>query len=208
MAKPPVTLAIDPVSLRNFDKALREYHRVSRKSVPEVLNRTALNLAFWASYFCQKGPDRAAEIKAGMDNPYAVLNWKYTQRGWAHPKRNEIDRALRTFLAGRAASSGYIARGWARAGRIIKERAGLSAPFRLTKKMSREGKGRAILAKEAVRSFCEITNYATTKSPSSTAALYQFGDTAMKQAITFKVSDMYVYINRKLKEAAERFNRK
>lgn len=208
MARPPVTLEIDQKSLRDFDRALRDYHAASRKDIPEVLNRTALNLAFWASYFCHKGPNKASEVEAGMHNPYAVMNWKYTQKGWVHPKRNEIDKALKTFLASRAATSAFIARGWAKAGNIIKDRTGIKSPVRLTRQTKKDGFGRAILAREAIYSFAEIANMAASKSKSSGQALLNWGETAMKQAITYKVQDMYVYINRKLAQRAAEFNRK
>ena len=203
-----VSIEIDKSSLRQFQNAIQTYHLATRKDIPEVVNRAALNLAFRSAQFTQIADRQAIKSMKGVRNPYALVNWNYTQQNKPHPKRKQMDAAVRKFFNSRSAAAGFFRRGWVEAGRKIQEATGLRPGVRVTGIGRRKGWGRATPAREALRSFALITNYAASKTKGSGEALVKFGGEGLKKAVNFVANDMLTYAQKKLAKRAQEFSRK
>lgn len=199
------SLELDPASVRNFQSALEIYRRATRKDVPEVVNRAAINLAFRSAQFTPKAdiPSSIGKIR----NIYAFTNWVYTQRGIKHPTKARRDAAFSRLIRQRVSVAGFIRRGWAQAGKRIQQQSGIRGSVRIPGLGGRRGKGTGTMARQAILSFAEIVNFSTSKSVTSASALKRYGGEGLQEAIRFVTGDMMEYARKKLDQRAREFNR-
>lgn len=210
MAKP--VFEVDKRSLRGLNKALVQYQFATKKSFADVANRAAVNLAFRAAQFTHKAQIKkdASYIQntLGMRNAYAVARWyNKVHRGKVLKTRREVERATNALINARVSARGFIAGGWAKAGRSLKKMAGVKGGARVTGIKTRTGVGRSTMARGVLRAFAELVNASLSKSPSSAAALAKYGGEGLNKSVRFVAADMLTYAREKLAQQARKFNR-
>ena len=204
--KPTLTL-----DTRGFDRALREYQKATGKTVPQVVNRAAVNLAFRSAQFTPPADKFAVASGKGIRNPWAFVNYTLKKQGKKLPKnRDAYNKALAMILRKRAAAVGFIRAGWVKAGRAIKDKAGnVGSTMRPPGGVSRRlGVGRGTPAIEALNAFALIVNASdNAKSETGPKALQRYGGAGLQKAIGFVTRDMLDYARKKMAQNAARFNR-
>ena len=203
----PVTFDIDPRSMRAFESALRQYSAASKRTNAEIVNKKAVDLAFRAAQLTKKADKFSVRSGKGIRNPWAFTKWDLKRRGKKLPKsRDAMINATRRVLNARAARVGFIAAGWAQAGRKLKAQAGVKGGS--VKGFGRKlGRGSASMARATIRAFAELVNKSTSKSESSPDALVKHGSKGAADAIRFVTADMLVYARRKYGKTNQAFNR-
>jgi hypothetical protein len=210
VARPILNFEIDPADLRRFDKALRTYAEATKKDVPYILNRSAMNLAFRACSFTHQANKEAIRAMTGVNNVYALVNWNRSQKGLPGLAKAGREAAVRKFIAARVRAVGFIRAGWLKPARKLQKvvRGAKPAGVNIRGLNNKIGKGTATLARASLNAFSEIVNQSTSKSPTSPAALVKHGGEGLRKAVRFVTNDMLTYAREKLAKNAAKFNRR
>lgn len=164
---------------RAFSKTLREYTRLSSKSVPEAVNRTAKDVAIRTIKETDKA--EASEIRSALKTnglAYKLIN----KTGL---KAAEIKKKAEALIRARVRSAGYIRAGWYKAAQAFGGRGGKTKPGGLAE----QGKG---------TKATERTQTATLEN--KTVGAPEVSGPALARAMESKRKDLLVYIAKKLRK--------
>jgi hypothetical protein len=211
------TFEVDRKSLRELQSALRLYEKATKRDVPYICNRAAMNLAFRGFQFT-KMADKAtvvAGLKPSPKYPHpqararAIVVSRFKARGEAVPKGGRVTRLANALLAGRI-RAGFIRAGWLRAAKKLQKSVRGGRPMGITTKgiSPRAGRGDATLARQSLLSFAAIMNQSVSKSKTSGQALVQYGSEGMRKAMRFVIDDLRTYATERLRKQAAKFNKR
>lgn len=184
------------VNVDKFVFALRAKKAACQHTMPDILNKAALNVAFRASSFTPKGS--AALIRSGlMRDPhlrYALTAIRLKQRGIGALKSPLFAKEVARFVSRRASSAGYLRAAYAQA------IANLGGSFRGSQF---KGAAEGFANKATIRKLlAEIVTIVSEPDTSHAAGAERIGKDAIQKAINFVAEDMLVYAQRKLADAA------
>jgi hypothetical protein len=190
---------VSPVANVKLDKflfALRAKKAACQHTMPEILNKAALNICYRASSFTPKGD--ANRIRASlMRDPhlrYALTAIELKKRGVGALKKPEFAKAVERFVSRRASSANYLRAAWAQA---IQN---LGGSFRGAKfKGASEGFANKATVKRLIAEIVAVLDQPTEGKAASAEAI---GMEAVQKAINFVAEDMLTYARQKLAAAA------
>lgn len=208
-AAPQIKIELDQKSKSDFEAALSLYHKATKKEIPVVVNRAAVNLCFKAAKATKQADKQAIKSMQGIYNQVAWLEWNYKRLGREMPPHEDLVKAITKFASSRAASAGFIRRGWVRAAQKLMQKTGVR-PTTATPAGGKNspGKGTATPATQGNDNTAEVVNFATSKSSSSASALTKYGGTALQQAFQTVAADMRGHAEKLLAKQAQQFNKK
>lgn len=184
------------VKIDKFVFALRAKKAACQHTMPDILNKAALNVAFRASSFTPRG--QAALIRTGLfKDPhlrYALTSIHLRKHGIGALKSPLFAKEVARFVSRRAASAGYLRAAYAQA------IANLGGSFRGSQfKGTAEGfANKATISKL----LAEIVTIVSEPDTSHAAGAERIGKVAIQKAIDFVADDMLAYAQRKLAAAA------
>lgn len=182
-------------NINQFVFALRAKKAACRHTMPEIMNKALLNVAFRASSFTPRG--NAAKIRSGlMADPhlrYALTAIALKKRGVGILKKPLFAKEVARFVSRRASSAGYLRAAYAKA---IEQ---LGGTFRGSK-----FRGADSFANKASigRLLAEMVTILEQPDSSHAAGAERIGKQAIEEALAFVAEDMLQYAQRKLAEAA------
>lgn len=204
-----ITFELDKTSLRGLDRALRTYQKATKKDMPDVVNRAAMNVAFRAAQFTPQANKESIRKLIGVRNPYALTVWDLKRRGKRIPKRDKLEAAVNRFIAAKLRTVAFIRAGWIPAAKKLQKVVKGGRPkISLSKIRRLPGKGDAVIARETLNTFSEVINKSTSKSPTSASALFRYGQDGLNKAVSFVTKDMLDYATERLRKNAKTFNRR
>lgn len=186
-----------------FQRALLRYIPTTKRDLPEIVNKRAINVAFKAIRFTPKakpGRVRRQLKKAGKNNaPVAALllnkiQGYYGNAGYYGAKmREEVDE----FIAGKVRSIGYMKSGWLAAAKKLARLAGQRAGRSRAAKVYGEGEhGQAKAAKTGWTPTALIINRAV--------GIADVGQVPLQQALNAEAKEILKHVERKMKKSARR----
>lgn len=217
---------------REFDRTLKEYRKISKKTWPEICDSKALFIAIGAQNATEKADWMAAKAELGAqlspvigkrgkalkrkiltlgDRYYNTLAVKIVvarlrRIGQAIPGADQLKQMALSMVRARAASVAFIKSGWGTAIRILKRRVrDRSAVSDSTARTVGQAKGNAIPAREGNATRTIISNMAQARKygTHNKTALFKFGGPALQQAFDNETSSMKTYIENKMRGDAQ-----
>lgn len=193
------------VDAREFNAALKEYIKVSKRSLTEIVNKRAVNIAFKSIRYTPKATQ--SRIKRDLKqksrtNPKApvgaiLVNYKRGQAGKKGLYGSEMADAVENLRLGRERSSGFIKSGWIGAVQDLAPHAKVfRRPPRIVVKGRPKGYGRP--ARQGINPTAEIVN--------QVAGAVKVGASALQRAMNEDAIDMRTYVAKKMQQDADRFN--
>jgi hypothetical protein len=189
------------IDTREFKAALAQYTRYSKRSLAEIVNKRAVNIAFKAIRHTPKTkkPSINRELRQkSRVAPKAPLGAILAQKG-RNPGLygDEMKKAVESLKAKKAASIGFIKSGWIGAVRDLSPHAKVyRRPPRVIVKGKPQGFGRP--ARRGLNPTAEIVN--------QVAGAVKVGSAALQRAINEDALDMKTYVARKMNQDAKKFN--
>lgn len=205
------------VDSRDFQRAYKDYVAFSRKSLEEIANKTVFEVAKLATTTTKIVPKEQIEsdLRQTADGtaPLAALivNANRKAKGKKGLYGDVMARAVESLIKKRMRASKFVASGWIAAVKAIapfvkQKSSGTPMPMGKTK----SNLGGALPARNvANKASAVIWNsvFGGKNKNSEPARVTQVELEGLEKAIKRKTADMYTYINRKLAEGAQRFNR-
>ena len=193
------------IDTREFNAALREYIKVSKRSLPEIVNKRAVNICFKSIRFTPKA--RKSRIKRDLKqksriNPKApvgaiLINKQRGEAGKPGRYGAEMAAAMERWEIKRNVSSGFIKSGWLGAVKDLAPHAKVfRRPPRVEVKDKPKGYGRP--ARVGINPTAEIVNQVN--------GAVKVGAPALQRAMNADAADMKNYVARKMQQDASRFN--
>ena len=207
-----------------FDKALDEYMKFTKRSVSDVINAKCWFIARGAVNATEKA-DRT-DIESELSAPsrdYApaplaaiIINSRRGKKQEKGLSGRAMAKAIQTMKNARFKSINFLRAGWIPAVKILEQalkRGDISFSKRYAPKMDtgvkKKGvdKGSAIWAKyDRERTFGEIENFVQGgKTPSD--RVHTIIMRGLQKSITAEIASMRTYIEKKMNPAADKFNR-
>lgn len=193
------------VDTREFNAALREYIKVSSRTLPEIVNKRAVNIAFRAI----RHTPRATKSRIKRDlkqksrtNPKAPLgpvlvNYNRGRAGKKGLYGPDMVDAVDQLQLGREKSAGFIKSGWIGAVQDLAPHAKVfRRPPRITVKGKPKGYGKP--ARQGLNPTAEIVN--------QVAGAVKVGSAALQRAINEDAADMRNYVAKRMQQDANRYN--
>lgn len=204
------------VDSKSFDKAYKDYIAFSKKSVEEIANKTVFEVAKLATTTTKTTPKEqiASELKQTVKNgaPLAALivNRDRKAKGRRGLYGPSMAKAVDSLIKRRQRTAKFVAAGWIAAVRAIapfvRQKAGSPMPTGKAK----SSLGGALPARNVAGKASSVIWNSVFGGKGKDSKPQKVTDVelqGLEQAVRRKTADMLVYINRKLKEGAERFNR-
>jgi len=204
------------VDTSSFDRAYRDYVSFSKKSLPEIANKVAFEVAKISTTTTKITPKEqiASELnKAGNNGaPIAALivNRDRKAKGKKGLFGERMQKAMETLIKKRQRGSKFVASGWIAAVKAMAPfvRAKGGAPMPTGKaKSSLGGAQGARNVMDRVSASIWNNVLGGKGAGSKPARVTEVEKQGLAKAISLKQADMLVYIQRKLNEGAQRFNR-
>ena len=217
------------IDTRDFDKALAEYMTFSKKSVADIINTKLYYIARNATMTTQKSDP--AKIRGELEGPSRsypsaplgaiIVNKQLKLAGKKGKSGDGMIKAMEGLIKKRISYINFVRSGWKNAIKQIEaylkttgeyrfaNRWSQNAPFDrgAMKKKTIPSMGKAIVARiERIgRVYGEIQNNVSGKDgkPSITPIKQE----GLQKAVDKETASMRVYIERKLNDGAQRFNR-
>lgn len=145
-----------------------------------------------------------------IDAPLAalILNARRAKDGMPGLYGRAMDRAIRNLLSARYRSDAFLKSGWLESVQklapLVKDKGG-AAPRDPAARQVGRSKGDATPAVNGNNPTAEIVNLASARRDTK-AALIQYGEPGLQQALADEEASMREYIERKMQPDAERFN--
>jgi hypothetical protein len=189
---------VDAGSKPKLDKflfALRAKKAACQHTVPEILNKALLNVAFRAASATPKGsPGRIrADLMRDPNLRYALTAIQLKKRGVGALKSPQFARAVEAFVKRRAASANYLRAAYAKA---IEQ---LGGRFRGSNFKGADGFANKATVNRMIAQMVTILDQPNGSHAASAEAI---GKQAIQEAIDFVAEDMLVYARAKLAAAA------
>lgn len=199
------------VDTSSFDKALREYMKYTRKDLAKVVNQKSYWIARNAVYMTKRMT--AAAIRNELDSP-SRINPQLTVAealivNSERKKGNrltdaELNAAVKRLRAARARSAGYLRSGWLQSVKAMSPHAEKKTPT-FIENQARAELGGALAAVPNNQMKYRSSIWTNVKSPNNkTNAVLQEG---IRLAMAREAQSMMTYVNRKLQQGADKFNR-
>jgi hypothetical protein len=208
-----VTMQIDT---RSFDRALVHYAAATGKTLPEVANRAARNIAYRTVSFLPKA-DRGRIMSVATTDWWPKFIAKKISKGkgfsWTTGRKNvkqhhvqgsytvaEARSVSKRLLSNRARSASFMKSGFAKAAQMFGEARAKpkSSLTRSQAKVDKARKGRAIA--DMVVSY--ISSRKGARAGADKRGKERIGITAMRKAFAFVTDDMVKYTQRELAKHA------
>ncbi len=211
---------------REFTRTLRQYSRISRREIPDIVNTKAFFIARRAviethkadksmiktslgTILKRKGGGRILKLakadKRDMSLAEAILRARAYRAGREQPDKTAIGALIENLIAARMRSIAFLKSGWLPAikalEKLVKSKSGVARTDRSPKQYGK-AKGSAIPAHEGFRVSATIINAASADRDRK-AALDKFGTPALARAFAFETKSMEEYMEEKLKKAAQ-----
>ena len=188
---------------REFQKALLKYIPTTKRDLPEIVNKRAINVAFKAIRFTPKANAAkirpALRLKSRLNAPLAslILNklqGKYGRKGYYGAEmRAEVEK----FIKGRVRGIGYLKSGWLASAQQMARLAGMKVGrSRATKVYGKGEHGQARHAKPGWTPSATIINLAE--------GIADVGKPALQKAINAEAREIMRHVTRKLKGTARK----
>ena len=186
-----------------FQKALLKYIPTTKRDLPEIVNKRAINVAFKAIRFTPKANAakirRAMRLKTRLNAPLAslILNklqGKYGRKGYYGDKmRAEVEE----FIKSRVRGIGYLKSGWLASAQQMARLAGMKVGrSRATKVYGKGEHGQARHAKPGWTPSATIINLAE--------GIADVGKPALQKAINAEAREIMRHVERKLRGTARK----
>ena len=195
----------------NFDRKLNEYMKYTKKSLVEVVNEKAYRIVRDAIYQTYRA--EAATIRAELEAPSEIIGLSVAEAialkalrsdGVRNPKRSEVKAEARRIIARRTRAVGFLRSGWLPALRILAQRVPWASATSGGAKQRGQDKGGAVPASEFSSLLStEATIYNSIEAGGKAPAYLLAG---LQIAMNREAASMQSYIQRKLDQAAMRFN--
>tara|TARA_X000001382_G_scaffold64039_1_gene44324 strand:- start:290 stop:895 length:606 start_codon:yes stop_codon:yes gene_type:complete len=186
-----------------FQKALLKYIPTTKKDLPEIVNKRAINVAFKAIRFTPKANAakirRAMRLKTRLNAPLAslILNklqGKYGRKGYYGA---EMRAEVEEFIKGKVRGIGYLKSGWLASAQQMARLAGMKVGRSRATKVFGKGKhGQAKHAKPGWTPSATIINLAE--------GIADVGKPALQKAINAEAREIMRHVERKLKGTARK----
>ena len=186
-----------------FQKALLKYIPTTKRDLPEIVNKRAINVAFKAIRFTPKANAakirRALRLKSRLNAPLAslILNklqGKYGRKGYYGA---EMRAEVEEFIKGRVRGIGYLKSGWLASAQQMARLAGMKVGrSRATKVYGKGEHGQAKHAKPGWTPSATIINLAE--------GIADVGKPALQKAINAEAREIIRHVERKLKKSARK----
>jgi len=188
---------------REFQRALLKYIPTTKRDLPEIVNKRAVNVAFKAIRYTPKANAgkirRKLKRQAKNKAPLAALivnklQGRFGRRGYYGAKmKSEVD----DFIAGKVRGIGYLKSGWLAAAQHLARMAGMRVGKSRGAKLFGDGAhGRAKVAKPGWTPTAEIINKA--------AGIADVGKPALQKAMNAEAREIMRHVERKLKGSARK----
>ena len=188
---------------REFQRALLKYIPTTKRDLPEIVNKRAINVAFKAIRFTPKAKPAKIRRQLGKQTkgkaPLAALilnklQGRFGRRGYYGAKmKSEIDE----FIAGKIRGVGFLKSGWLAAAQQLARMAGMRVGKSRGAKLYGKGEhGRAKHAKPGWTPTAEIINKA--------AGIADVGKPALQKALNAEAREILRHVERKLKGTARK----
>lgn len=189
------------VDTREFKAALREYIKVSRRTLPEIVNKRAVNIAFKAIRYTPKA--RKSRINKDLKqksrtNPNAPLSAILVNAGRKPGLYGEdMKQAVEELRERRHKSLGFIKSGWLGAVNDLQPHAKV---FRRAPRVNLQNKpkGYGRPARQGLNPTAEIVN--------QVAGAVKVGSPALQRAMNDDAADMKNFVAKRMQQDANRFN--
>jgi len=186
-----------------FQRALLKYIPTTKRDLPEIVNKRAINVAFKAIRFTPKAKPgkvrRQLKKKAKNNAPVAALLLNkiqgfYGNKGFYGAKmREEVEE----FIAGKVRSIGYMKSGWLAAAKKLARMAGQRAGRSRAAKVYGDGDhGDAKAARGGWTPTALIINRAV--------GIAEVGQMALQRALNAEAKEILKHVARKMKKSARR----
>jgi hypothetical protein len=204
------------VDTRDFDKAYNQYVALSKKMPADICNKTAYEVAKLSVARTKTTPKEqiAAELsvsgKGGAPLAALIVNAKRGKQGKKGLNGIAMAKAVATLIKRRMRTSKFIAAGWLAAVKAIAPHvSGKKGVTPSGKTKAKLGGAKAAKQQSDNKAETSIWNnvFGGKGKNSKPDRVTQIEKEGLQRAIQEKTADMYVYINRKLAEAARAFNR-
>jgi hypothetical protein len=198
---------------REFQKAYRDYVSFSKKSLEDIANKTAYEIAKLATKttkFAEKekiGSD-LRQSRGGATLAEMIVASNRKKAGLKGLAGQQMEKAVETFIKKRQRTAKFILSGWIAAVRAI-------APY-VSQKSGGMPQGNRVKSSLGGSQAAKESGYRATaviwnsvmggkREGGNPAQVTQVQQEGLNKAIAAKKNDMIVYINRKLDEGAKRF---
>jgi hypothetical protein len=189
------------IDTREFNAALRQYIKVSSRTLPEIVNKRAVNIAFKSIRHTPKA--KKARIKRDLKvksrtNPKAPLAAILVNAG-RNPGLygDDMKQAVEELKERRAKSIGFIKSGWLGAVNDLQPHAKV---FRRTPRVNVKGKPKGFgrPARKGLNPTAEIVN--------QVAGAVKVGSSALQRAMNDDADDMRTFTAKRMQKDANKFN--
>ncbi len=195
---------------RDFERTLREYRRISKRTNEEIVNTKAYFIARRAlveTYKADKGRLKASLLdKRGQEILGKLINARRGKRGEKGLYGEAMIEAQALIRASRLRAVGFLKSGWVSVIKnlapYVKSKRGAVRMDNTAKVVGRP-KGDATPAKPGIITRAIIRNFATSKHTTTPDPLGLYGEPALQKAINIEAASMVEYMERKLKDAAK-----
>lgn len=223
---------------RKFDEALREYVKVSSRTLATIINTKAYYIARKALWFTIKSDAWQMKTQLGgivtvqrltkkgklrnrrvlqlkdsrdYDAPLAavIINARRGRAGDNGLYGKAMDKAIRGLLTARARSIGFIKSGWLPSIQILAPLSDKAGQPQIDREAKQVGRAKGT-ATPAKPGFDLRAEIVNLASPirDKKGALLKYGSEGLTTAFQDETASMWDYIERKMKPDAEAFNRK
>jgi hypothetical protein len=189
------------IDTREFNAALRQYIKVSSRTLPEIVNKRAVNIAFKAIRYTPKARKSqiTKDLKAKSNtNPKAPIGAILVNAGRKPAlSGGDLKQAVENLKLGRHRSAGFIKSGWLGAVKDLQPHAKV---FRRTPRVNVKGKPKGFgrPARKGLNPTAEIVN--------QVAGAVKVGSSALQLAMNDDADDMRTFTAKRMQKDANKFN--
>lgn len=201
------------VDTSNFDKALKEYIRNSKKDCQDIVNQKA----YWIAIRAIKETYKADkdQIRTTLEGPSdtfpnltlaeAIVLTRNRQSVKKKMTRAELKREGKKLINQRIRAIGFLKSGWLPAVRILAPKVNKRYTVGLTRLGKGKDKGGAEPARQSTTS-CKATIWSDIIADNNTKA-QNYRKIGLQRALNAEAASMNAYVESKLRKRAEQFNR-
>tara|TARA_R100001463_G_scaffold36092_4_gene78170 strand:- start:6939 stop:7544 length:606 start_codon:yes stop_codon:yes gene_type:complete len=186
-----------------FQRALLKYIPTTKRDLPEIVNKRAINVAFKAIRFTPKAKPgkirRALKLRARLNAPLAALivnklQGKYGNKGYYGA---EMKSEVEEFIKGKVRGIGYLKSGWLASAQQLARLAGMRVGRSRATKLYGDGDhGKAIKANPGWTPTATIINLAE--------GIAKVGQMPLQRALNAEAKEILKHVERKMKKSARR----
>lgn len=196
------------VDTKEFNAALREYIKVSRRTLPEIVNKRAVNIAFKSIRWTRKA--RKSQINRDLKQKARIapkapigailVNYKAGQDGEKGFYGDKMKQQVERMKLARHSSAGYIKAGWLGAFRDLQPHAKVfRRPPRGLGSGNAAKKGFGRPAKRGINPTAEIVN--------QVEGAVKIGAPGLQRAMNADAADMAQFAAKRMQQDANKFKR-